>query len=646
MKVFILLWVFVFSTVVNASSANQQGAIFANSMNNSTVNGMGKGLDPNTIPGYQGTNVPQKNLYGSGLKIEDQAQAQATVDDTAVFVNDADRSRPQFQMDTQTDPLFKRHDEIKEKANGLSESYSGCVDLPVGNEDVTKYQEETCLVQGKQDTINYNCTKTLEVSCTNDNAGQPNPYKEDDFNISGDAGMAFSSNGWDEFYYGSRSSNNRYGNCTWFENRIRFYVDDVKNITAFKLLGVAYDDWMFVWVNGHVGFQGIGGSTYSGFDLGWKFPGTYTCEKKGIRAFNFDVDARPKLRKGWNTIYIRHLVGGGGNAWLKFKLMRKYGCNTKDTMSYVCDTGEKHVQQHLRSSSCISGKATRLINNVEVTRNCWKWNQSYQRLSEPYYIEDPFCKELEDAGCGQISSKCLKKNSVFCETQERTYSCPYEDSARHVSLCGDQLICPDGECTSDYGQEPGDATEDFKKAATSMEVAKEIIADFDHEELNVFTGEAMKCDKAKTGYNNCCKDSGWGQGIGIASCSSAEKKLGLAKEAKRTVYVGNYCSSDSFLGCLERRYVHCAYPSKLGRIVVQQGKAQLGMNFGSAKSPNCAGFTLQQLESLDFNQMDLSEFYSDVMDRAAGGSTPDGATISEQIKNKLQAKYPEVESQP
>ena len=59
------------------------------------------------------------------------------------------------------------------------------------------------------------------------------------------------------------------------------------------------------------------------------------------------------------------------------------------------------------------------------------------------------------------------------------------------------------------------------------------------------------------------------------------------------------------------------FNSKLGRIVQEQGRLQLkqfapGGNWGSAGSPNRAGFTPEEFQMLDFSQIDLSEMFGDL----------------------------------
>ncbi len=52
--------------------------------------------------------------------------------------------------------------------------------------------------------------------------------------------------------------------------------------------------------------------------------------------------------------------------------------------------------------------------------------------------------------------------------------------------------------------------------------------------------------------------------------------------------------------------------TRLSRIINEQGRAQLGRGWGGAQGPDCSGFSLAQLQALDFSRMDLSEFYTEI----------------------------------
>ncbi|HHP2104829.1 TPA: conjugal transfer protein TraN, partial [Klebsiella pneumoniae] len=91
-------------------------------------------------------------------------------------------------------------------------------------------------------------------------------------------------------------------------------------------------------------------------------------------------------------------------------------------------------------------------------------------------------------------------------------------------------------------------------------------------DVRAFTGKAKFCKKFAAGFSNCCKDSGWGQDVGLARCSSEEKALAKAKKDKLTVSIGEFCSKKVLGICLEKKRSYCQFDSKLAQIVQQQGR--------------------------------------------------------------------------
>lgn len=103
----------------------------------------------------------------------------------------------------------------------------------------------------------------------------------------------------------------------------------------------------------------------------------------------------------------------------------------------------------------------------------------------------------------------------------------------------------------------------------------------------------------------------------LAECSDAEKEVALKRDQRLCVPLGDYCSScirifGRCVRCVEKTQSFCCFNSRLARIVNEQGRAQIGKGWGSAQSPDCSGFTPDQLQSLDFAAMDLSEFYAEI----------------------------------
>ena len=132
-----------------------------------------------------------------------------------------------------------------------------------------------------------------------------------------------------------------------------------------------------------------------------------------------------------------------------------------------------------------------------------------------------------------------------------------------------------------------------------------------------FNGRDRRCRHpgVATGWMNCCsQEDVW---FGLGACRASEQQLAHMRKEGMCHKVGEYCST-KFLGiCLQKKSTYCCFNSKLGRIVQEQGRPQLGIDWGEPKSPNCRGFTPEEFQKLDFSKMDLSEFYQDVQEKAA-----------------------------
>jgi conjugal transfer mating pair stabilization protein TraN len=87
----------------------------------------------------------------------------------------------------------------------------------------------------------------------------------------------------------------------------------------------------------------------------------------------------------------------------------------------------------------------------------------------------------------------------------------------------------------------------------------------------------------------------------------------MKKDQRLCSYAGSFCSK-KFLGvCLEKKESSCCYNSRLARIINEQGRTQIGKTYGNPKNPDCSGFTPTQLQALDFSQMDLAEFFDEIV---------------------------------
>lgn len=94
----------------------------------------------------------------------------------------------------------------------------------------------------------------------------------------------------------------------------------------------------------------------------------------------------------------------------------------------------------------------------------------------------------------------------------------------------------------------------------------------------------------------------------IYKCTKDEMQLMVEVQLKKCSYLGSYCDQKVLGMCIVKKKAYCCYDSPLARIVVEQGVKQLGRSQGAAKSPQCDGLTLAELERLDWDKIDLSEW--------------------------------------
>lgn len=607
----------------------------------STVKGVLEGLKGSTdhkqiFPGYEGTDVPEKDYYDSGANLSDEARIQDN--EASQVVNNGMADRPKYNINRETDPLFKRYDDVKEKAHSLTDTYSGCVQIPYGTEDKTLHDEKFCHEYGYKDYEEFSCRRSLEVSCENEDAGKVKNFTLADIEVSGDPIEGIEEVGPNTFRIGYWRFYNRTGHCTRYNNEIKFNIGQYEKVVSIKMTSVRYDDWLDIRANSWLIFRGIG--PHQGIDVS----GNYPCEYERIWTGSVP-DFSSRIRTGTNTIKITNLVHGGGAFDVTLSINRINTCKEKDSWSSLsCDNGYSPIGAELISSRCTRGRETRRVGAFDVTRDCWEEEYAYRKWLDPRYEREELCSQHEAEGCFQNGSECLEDGGGYCKKNRIDYLCPYTVPANHLTLCGEDLLCPDGDCIASCEdgncedlREEGrkDATEDFKQAASAMAVADEIAKEFEEGKLEIFKGEGLVCGKELTfGAIDCCKDKGWADDNNLARCKSSEKRLGLAKEAGKTIYIGSWKTG----GTLNRRkyQLYCVYPSKIGRIILQQGRPQLGLGFGDKKNPDCSGLSLTQLGQVDFNAIDFSEFYEDAIKRALGGTTPTPEEAQSRMAGKME----------
>lgn len=257
------------------------------------------------------------------------------------------------------------------------------------------------------------------------------------------------------------------------------------------------------------------------------------------------------------------------------------------------------------------------------------------------YAKDRICNTVDTcvnipSNCSFQSSKCLNFSAEnICNYTQNLYSCATTTTTSTANVtCGSNVYCTNGQCTK---VEADSDTKDFVKSVSYLQALNQMGKDSEAsaDNVKIFTGTKNSCDKDNISYNNCCKDSGWGQEYLSANCKENEIALMKSQEKKLCHYVGSYCSKKiPIIGtCQTTTKSYCCFGSKISRVINEQGKAQLGIGWGSGASPDCRGLTANELQNLKFDTMDLSEITSDIASQA---TPPNQSYIEGKVKQTVE----------
>lgn len=291
----------------------------------------------------------------------------------------------------------------------------------------------------------------------------------------------------------------------------------------------------------------------------------------------------------------------------------------------------------LKKTECIEPGSTKTVvvegKPYQVTQACWKYKDTYMTQA----ADNGTCKTyMNNPACTLASRTCAftAEDGSGCLHEYATYSCETRTSGQ-VMICGGDTFCLDGDCERAQNGKNNDFAPVVSALAALAAAGKDVAA-INSVNVRAFTGSAKFCKKFAAGFSNCCKDGGWGQDVGLARCSSEEKALGKAKENKLTVSIGEFCSKKVLGVCLEKKRSYCQFDSKLAQIVQQQGRnGQLHVGFGKASSPDCRGITQTELQQINFEALDFSNFFDDLQKNK---KIPDNDTLTKRVREEIAAQ--------
>jgi conjugal transfer mating pair stabilization protein TraN len=303
-----------------------------------------------------------------------------------------------------------------------------------------------------------------------------------------------------------------------------------------------------------------------------------------------------------------------------------------------------------------SEPVTRTIGNTQVTQPCWAWQKTFQCQTVTRGYD---CTDLDkNPACQFNRTQCLDDpQSGACKVEERIYTCPIPANATtpSQSVCGGDIYCVGGECEAVTRE----ASTEFKDAVVGLNTLTQARSEFDEMDFKLFKGTAMGCHKPIFGLVNCCAGkvsgliptaagaaalvAGPAAIAGLATpfltlflCSASEKELDVRERMGLCHILGSYCSEKVLGICTTKRKSSCCFLSKLTRILQEQGRVQLSKTWGTPKSPDCSGFTIEEFAQLDLSKMDFTEVYQEFIDAA---KVPDEASTMTDIQAKIKSYY-------
>ncbi|EAW1288305.1 type-F conjugative transfer system mating-pair stabilization protein TraN [Salmonella enterica] len=554
------------------------------------------------IPGYT-TSPSESGYYGgvtsSGVDMTSPGSAALNSSEAGKTITESILNTPANNKPSLDAPFISEGLDMQAKAETITGGgFDGCVDQPASFTEITTHQ---CLRDTK---IEQYCTRTATIVGDWKETTEVKTYTLTAFNFSRSGKqIVFSVAAPEAGIIHSASLNVTTQNYLW--NSRASFMNTTFNLT--------WNDTI-----------ALGGATGMVLTKGQTLSGT-SCSGNGSCTGTLD------------NVIFNQFVGGSSRFTLTLVMqVKSREWVPRVEWSESCPFSKS--EGAMTGSQCVEPGGTRSVvvegKTYSIHQDCWKWQDTYLTQTE---TEGTCGEYMKDSACTVTRSQCADSVDGFCVSQQVTYSCERKKTG-NGQICGGEFFCTDGSCA----QGQTGTSNMFGQAVSALAAvaaAGEDVAELNGENVRAFTGEAKSCKKMAVGFNNCCKDSGWGQDVGLSSCSSDEKALGKAKEKKLTVYVGEYCSKKVLGVCLEKKRGYCQFDSKLARIVQEQGRRdQLGVGFGSGKSPDCRGITVDELQRLDFGVMNFSDFYSDL---DAGSDIPEDQALLKKAQDIIAEKMKE-----
>ena len=262
--------------------------------------------------------------------------------------------------------------------------------------------------------------------------------------------------------------------------------------------------------------------------------------------------------------------------------------------------------------------------------------------------------ECEGGGRYDVNiGKCVANSTCTCP---EGYTFDGEQCvAEPVRTDSGQFVCPDGTGTSsELCTKPAQCscpegyTFDGTQCVKDVQAVAIVVEEEEEEQVQdgnignctprIFSGTDRRCRSGGLTIlgASCCGISGLFSGL----CSKSEKELKKMRQAGICREIGEYCSKKWKIGfakiCVEKKRTYCCFNSELAKIINECGRPQIGKSWGEPKSPNCAGFTIEEFANIDLSRAECLRMIEAWAESFAGSASSNVLEIKSRAVNSIQ----------
>lgn len=360
----------------------------------------------------------------------------------------------------------------------------------------------------------------------------------------------------------------------------------------------------------------------------------YYCRgHKSKKYSKWDYDSIEKIKIKWGTnknVKVQRWEEWGGKGLSDFKLIVHYTHIPSENKPCGHFSKKNQIVSAERIESSWNTSEIKELERLEDNPDC-SLLQVEEFDSEPRYVQGKVvhqdfwqrklrfscsssskqCERLRKEGALLINRKCLKEEGGDCILWEKTYQTG--EGNTQTTFDNTSLI------ELNLFDTASPSTKDFGKTMSILSAISSIGADQEErplslEDFAIFNGDNLQCRRAfntSVAFDCCPRSEGKGFCIraGMGKCNQEEQDLFERNKLGQCRRIGKIS------GLVLREYAYCCFPSKLARIIHEEGRKQLGISWGTPSNPNCRALTIDELKQLDFSSMDLGEIIEDFREK-------------------------------